>query len=386
MPHALFPERAGPGHLHVRTVSLPAPASSGPTSSGPTASDEGVDSPPPVPGPVELPRPDGGTARALARSSSVATLPTTPPAASDRSGLERLDAAVVPRLQSGAHAAARTAGAPLRSISRAEDAVAGGLVRWWVRHRQLVLLAATVLAVLGSAVHFARYPEVRQAEADRRAAAERQTVSEPGVPSGSPGALAGGAQATGPVIGADVSSYIEERHEDLAELPAGERRLAVVSFGEYLSAAEALAGVPEGATIHAAQLRIPAEGEEPFQTEVVGNDLLGSVERALADPLAEFAREEADLEELIPTVTDPAFRQDYEARLAELRAIRNLINSGAGTVFAVVIEAEVGALQDLIDDAVRLVDVAPGETQFDRSGFFGLRPEDRETVTYGVPI
>ncbi|HEX9765819.1 MAG TPA: hypothetical protein VGA36_03585 [Nitriliruptorales bacterium] len=297
---------------------------------------------------------------------------------SDRSGLGRLDDAVVPKLQAGARTTAQVAAMPLRSVVRAEDAVAGAAARWGVRHRRALVLLATTLAVAGSWIHFQRYPEIQQAQAE-------QTVSRPGEATGSRSdALAGGAQVVGPVSGEGVRSYIDDRHAELAALPADETRLAVISFAEYVTPEEALVGVPAGARIHVAQLRIPAAGEEPFQTEVADNDVIGSIERGLAAPMAAFAEEEAALEELIPTVTDPEFKTAYERDLEELRVIRNLVNSGAGTVFAVVVEAPVRDLQALLAlDSVRLVDVAPGEAHAASSGFFGLLPEDRDVVTYG---
>lgn len=298
--------------------------------------------------------------------------------------LARLDERVVPSLQRGARRAARVLAAPLRVLGRWEERVAGGRpLRFAARNRQLVLLVAVTIAAAGSFVHLLRYPEIRDARRASELAGREQTVREPTAPVDVAG---DGVGTVGPVLGRSLDDYVDERREALVELGADAERLAVVSFDEYVTP-EAVADVlPEGVRIRFAQYRIPAEGERPLETEVVRDDLVGSVDRAVEAVLGPILTEIEEAERLIDSgsVEDEAFLEDLRRRVSELEAVRNLLDSTSRVVFAVVVEADGETLRTLAEaDGVRLVDVAEEPLDASRSSFFGLVPEDRERATFG---
>ncbi|MDX1620592.1 MAG: hypothetical protein R3320_06360 [Nitriliruptorales bacterium] len=299
--------------------------------------------------------------------------------------LRQVDGSAVPALQRAARGSIRVLGRPFRAVRRWEDRSWFGVV---ARHRGVVAFVAVAIATAASAVHFDRYPDILAAEAEARAAAERQTVRVPGTSAGDgQPSLAGGAVEIGPPVGVDLERYITDCHEELAEFGDGEEAIvAVVSFDAYLEPGEVLERLPEDVTVRFAQYRIPAEGEPPLETEVVGGDLAASIDRAIGDALEPIRAEEAEVEKLIEsgTVEDEEYLADYERRLSELRSVKNVLETGAPVVFAVVVEGPVGALQQLVDaERVRLVDPAPGETDLDSSAFFGVRPDDTDRATYG---
>lgn len=315
-------------------------------------------------------------------------LPPEPPevAPDRRAGLGGLDDLVVPFLQWGARRAAHAAEGPLRVAARWEERVAHGRAYRWLRRRaRVVLLVTTLIAFTGSAVHLQRYPRLQE---ERRAAAEaarEQTIRPVGQPRGD--ALAGGGQITGPIVGARVEDHVEARRAVLLAAPADDERYAVVSFDGYLTAEEALAALPDGVEVLEAQVRIPDVNAVPLQTEVVAGDLVGSVARVLEQERTVLLEEIAGLREYVESgsVTDEAFLEAFQADLDRAVAVRNLLDSGAGTVFALVVRAEVADLRVLDGHGeVRLVDLAPGETDLASSVFFGLRPEDVDRVTYGA--
>ena len=279
--------------------------------------------------------------------------------------------------------------APVRALDRLDGALLGeSRVRRIYGARGIVTLLLVAVAFTGAVVHFVRLPELREQEAARRAAASEQDVRRPGQGATAPeGPLAGGAQVIGPVLGQQLDEYIEQRQAVLAELDAGSgRRVAVVSFEEYTNPEQVLEVLPADAALHFAQIRLPAEGLTPVETEVVDGDLAGSIERAVEVPIAELAAEEEEVRTLLEsgTVEDDEFLRDLQLRVDELAAVRSLVNSGSGLLFAVVIEASVADLQALADiDTVRLVDVGDAETDPENSGFFGLVPEDTEVATHG---
>lgn len=255
------------------------------------------------------------------------------------------------------------------------------------RLRRGVTLLLVAMAFAGTLVHLDRYSEQREREAAEREAAEQQDVRRPGDGVATEDVLAGGAQVVGPALGADLPTYVGARREALDGAADGsEPRVAVVSFAEYAAPADVLDILPSGSAVRFAQVRIPAEGLTPFETEVVGGDLIGSVERALDAPMSQLASEEQEARTLLEsgTVEDEEFVRDLQLRIEELAAVRNLVNSGSGLIFAVVIEAPLDALQALAEDQrVRLVDLASAEIEIENSGFYGLLPEDDEVATYG---
>lgn len=304
------------------------------------------------------------------------------------SRLRRADDHLVPLLQDAARTVVRVLGQPLRAVRRWEDSSWFGVV---ARNRPLLAFVTVAIATAGAAVHLDRYPELMQAEARARAAAEQQTVRVPGesADGGSQSKLAGGAVEVGPPVGVDVGDYIADRSEELSSLEIATPIVAVVSFDTYLQPAAVLELLPESVTVRFAQYRIPAEGEPPLETEVVGGDLAASIDRAVETALEPIKAEAAEVEKLLEsgTVQDEAYEADYRRRLEELRAVKNVLETGAPVVFAVVVEGPVEALRSLADaEEVRLVDPAPPETDLGVSAFYGVRPEDTERATYGRDV
>ncbi|MDX1657238.1 MAG: hypothetical protein R3343_00315 [Nitriliruptorales bacterium] len=304
--------------------------------------------------------------------------------------LWNMDSAVVPRLQRRARRVTGFLGRPFRAVRRWED-------RSWfrvvARHRAVLAFLAVAIATAASAVHFDRYPDLLEARAEARAAAERQAIRVPGSSSGGEGSelAGGGTYEIGPPVGGDVDAYIADRHQELADLAADDDRplVAVVSFAGYLEPEAVLSILPEGTTVRLAQYRIPAESEPPLETEVVGGDLVASIDRIIETELGPIRAEASEVEKLIEsgTVQDEEYQADYERRLSELKTVENVLETGAPVVFAVVVEGAAGPLRDLVDhEDVRLVDPAPGETDIDGSAFFGLRPDDTDEVTYGRDV
>lgn len=300
--------------------------------------------------------------------------------------LARLDHRAVPLLQRGARATVRGLAWPFRALRRVEDRAVPRLVAWATRSWRLGVLLAAIIGVLGSAVHLQRYPEIRDARRAAELAAQEQTVRVPGGRPAGGGDLAGGAQTVGPQVGAELPGYVEEREEALAALPDDGTTVAVVSFSEYLDPEAIGALLPAELEVLVAQYRLPAEGEQPLETEVVRGDLAGSVDRAVEQAIAPVIDEVDEVRTMLEsgTIDDPAFEADLERRLSELQAVRNLVDSSHRVIFAVVVEGPVGALRTLAEhDDVRLVDPAPGETDPDASAFYGLLPEDRERASFG---
>ncbi len=301
------------------------------------------------------------------------------------SRLGRLDDAVVPTLQQGARATMGIFGAPLRAAHRLEKRLLGGrLYDFAWRRRRVLRSGVVVLAVIGSTVHFQRYPEIVEAREAARAAARQQTIRQPdlSVPTG----LVPGAVAHGPPLEIRPGRYVEERQAVLAGLDDGEY-VAVVSFDSYRSAADARAALGDEVTVLRAQYRIPDVNARPLDTEVVGGDLEASIDRVIDDEIDLIRQEEQALQELLDSdsMGDPAFEADARSRVEELRAVRNIMRASGAIVFALVVRAEVEDLRAATTaTGVRLVDPVPDDVDVDASVFFGLRPEDRTRVTFGV--
>ncbi|MDP9023190.1 MAG: hypothetical protein M3N57_10975 [Actinomycetota bacterium] len=344
--------------------------------------------------------------------------------ARDRTALQRLDDRVVPVLQRGAHATARRMGgawpvraarrtgrglarvvtwpfrlsvvrrigrlvvlilaAPLSVLARAGRSVGGWLIAdrtvgLLERHRQGLALAAAVIAFLGSYVHMQRYPDLRADRPARGAMAPSSGANADTDPAS--------AVAVGPAVGVLVAAHVDERHRALAEVPDGEERLAVVSFGRYLTAAEVAERLPADVTAVVGLLRVPAEGEEPFRV-ALGRRPAAAIEAAVAAHRRSLAEDSKHLRSLVAsrTVEDPTFEGFYEQDLQRLEAALEVIARDSGVVFAVVVRGPVTALRGLVDRPdVRLVDVAPAEADAATARFYGILPEDRTHTTYGAP-
>lgn len=297
---------------------------------------------------------------------------------------------MVPRLQRGARAVARflasLLGWPLRSLRRWEQRVAHGRPeRFLWRHRQELVLVVALILFAGSYVHLQRYPELNAQASDPAAAPGPGTA---GSPSEGPPALAGGAVVVGPGEGEQLAPYIADQRDELAGIADDETRVAVVSFTDYLTAEQAAEVVPDGVIALEVELRLPDQQMEPFEIEVEEGEvgIESAVNEALAAERERIAQEEAEFRELLEsgTVEDEDFIAEFREQLERLEAVRNLLDTGAGTVFAVVVRGPAAELQALGEaERVRLVDPAPAETDPAASTFYGLLPDDEETASYG---
>lgn len=291
------------------------------------------------------------------------------------SWLRRLDDRVLPAVRHGMHSLGQRAGRPFDVFRRLDDGVAGGRLAASIhRNRQFVALLAALIAFTGSFVHMQRLSDPSTTVADGQRG-DRGVTGE---------AAESDAVAVGPSRGTDVETYVAERAAALASAPEG-TRLAVVSFDAYRTAEEAEALVLDTVETHHVQLRIPLEDSEPL-TVSVGEDIVTSVDAALGAEREAIAAEEEEFRQLLEsgTVTDSEFESFYEAEVDRLTAVRNLLDSGTGTVFAVVVEAPVERLRELTaTDGVRLVDLAPEGTTPQDTAFYGLLPDGGETVAFG---
>jgi len=169
----------------------------------------------------------------------------------------------------------------------------------------------------------------------------------------------------GPPAGADVVTYGKARKDALAAATGD--RIAIVSFWNYTTEAKAkaLAGDAEVMGLLAA-----APGGQPA---VVTGPLSAWVTAQTAD-----ARTERDeLTKLIPTVEDPKFKSDYQARVTELTKLINSIKPTGDLVFGLVVRAPAPSLQALqTKTEIRIVDVGPSAEPDAKPIYRGLRPEE----------
>lgn len=285
-----------------------------------------------------------------------------------RSLLGRLDDAMVPRLQRGARGVRRVVAWPGRVLARFDRRFLGGRpARVGAEHRGLVAFVAVLLAFGGSLVHVQRYPELRQQDA-----ADAASPAE------------GDVAAVGPVTGARVEPYLQDRADALADAPTG-RRAAVVSFVEFRTA-EAVAEQIEGLVAHEVLYQVPERDPAPERLAVSG-DLVASVEDLLAERVEQLEQEEADVASTLETTDDPEFREDFQARLDELRSLRNTLVDDPQVVYAVVVTGPVADLRRVASaDAVRLVDLAPVGTDPDETTFHGVLPTADGRFAHGRAV
>lgn len=313
-------------------------------------------------------------------------MPAVKPSDTDRSALRRIDDWLVPRLQRVARATAHALGWPGRRLRSVDERLAGGRPARAVReHRALAAFLIVGLAFGAVAVHAQRYPVLQERQ--------RQALSgdgaEQGGPAGAdvvPGEIddTTATAAVGPVDGARVEPYVTDRRQAIAAAPADEVRTAVVSFTEFLEPGEVVSVVGD-AEVHRVQYRLPERTPRPAELDVDDGDVVGAVEDTVSRLIADLRVEEEEVASTLESgVEDEAFRADYEARLDELKGLRNTLTSDPAIVFAVVVTAPVAQLQDLADDdAVRLVDLAPAGVETDTAAFFGLLPTDQDRVSFG---
>ena len=169
----------------------------------------------------------------------------------------------------------------------------------------------------------------------------------------------------GPKPGTDVAAYLAARKAALAA--TADERVAVVSLAKYSTQAQARALAGSNPVV---ALLVAPQGVGPA---VVTGDL---AEWSKAQTVA-TAAERDEIQKLIPTVTDAAFKNFYNAEVARLdTALKNFAPTSA-MVFGMVVKAPAAALKTLGAKAeVRLVDVAVSATPAPDTVYRGLRPEE----------
>lgn len=310
----------------------------------------------------------------------------------ERSALRRIDDSFVPRLRRAARPVASGLALPARGLRELDDRLAGGRPAGAVRaHRGMAAFLTVVLAFGAVAVHAQRYPQLQEQARQAAAGADAPTTGDGGqplgdaiVPGGSNDDTASG--AVGPLVGARVAPYLDERRAMLAAAEEHDRT-AVVSFTTFLEPDEVVEVVEvAGATdVHLVQYRLPERTPRPAELEVTDGDLVGAVDGRIGQVVADLQVEEEEVASTLDSgVEDEAFRADYETRLDELKGLRNTLTSDPAIVFAVVVTAPVAALRDMADDAnVRLVDLAPPDTEASATTFFGVLPSDQDRFGFG---
>jgi hypothetical protein len=294
--------------------------------------------------------------------------------APDHTRLAQIDAAFVPRLQRLARPLRRAAGAPVELLTTLDDRVAGGRpARSAIRNRSLVAFV-TVLVLFGAGlVQFERYPELRALES-RVDPSPVPDVTEPMDPDGG--------TMFGPIIGARVDPYLDARQGELADADGDEVRFAVISFDDFVAPerAQELVG---GLTLLRVQYQLPEREPRPEETLLTG-DLADELGLFLADLVATLREEEQETASMIDTTEDPDFRADFEARVDELRGLRNTLMQDPRIVFALVVRGTVTDLRPLGQEpGVRLVDLVPRDADIDALRLHGILPTDRDRFTHG---
>ena len=304
----------------------------------------------------------------------------TPPGSTDESRplLGRLDDAVVPGLQR----AVRAPGTSLRSLDRGiKD---GQFALFMTRHRAFASLVVAGLLFGATAVHAQRYPELQEQQ--------RLTASPVSSPDGmdaeDPTLPDQRITAVGPLNGAQVAPYLDERERSVDAVAPEDDVVAVVSFADYVSADEAAGLLPPGVVVHEAQYVLPERDPVPATIEVADGDLAATVGSHIDVLIEQMRDEEGEVQSLLDSgVESEDFRADYEARRDELRSTRNLLAAGGEIVFAVVVSGTADDLRDLAEaDQVRLVDAVTGVVDVETAAFYGILPTDRERFTYGRPV
>jgi hypothetical protein len=242
---------------------------------------------------------------------------------------------------------------PAVGLSRWEHRRAPSSVAAVARRPGVVAVLAGAVVVAGSAVHLDRFP-------DR---ADGEVAEAPEVP-----------DEVGPPAGADISSYIERRHERLRELDAATATLdlrAVVSFEGAVPIGQL--PLPDGLEVERLQVLLPGE-LEPRELDVATSE--EELEELLEAGREDVDEEIAELEALLAEdIDDPAFEEEFTAELERLRTLRGQDSAEAPVVFAVVVVAPGTVLQELIDAPdVLLVDAAGDASRTRGTRMVGIPP------------
>lgn len=191
-------------------------------------------------------------------------------------------------------------------------------------------------------------------------------------------AVAGGASETaGPPPGRLVGLYLQSRTRELAGVRGA--RSAVVSFARYLEPAVARRSLTSaGVEVHSLLLAVPGGplGEVAPATDSVNEFLRRQRAEALAEKRA--------LEELLPTLQDQDFIDQYTADLARVTSVARWLERPGPLVYGAVVSGPAEQLQSLARRPdVRMVDVAAASRPPEPGTARALRPE--ETVRAGDP-
>lgn len=165
----------------------------------------------------------------------------------------------------------------------------------------------------------------------------------------------------GPLPGTALPAYLRERAAALAALAGPDRRAAIVSFETYRerdAALEATTGLERRALL----IALPGGRSVEVAVDADLADVVRRQRSAAAD-------EKQAIEGLLPTVTDPDFRRQYEDDLERLDALLAAPADAGALVHGVVV---VGS-----GDALRRAARVPGVRLVDPNASSGLRPEER---------
>ena len=181
----------------------------------------------------------------------------------------------------------------------------------------------------------------------------------------------GAAQLTsagvGPAAGEPLPAYLDARRTALAS--ATGNRAAVVSFGKYVSEAQARAAVGK---LPVTSLLAAVPGGSP-------SVVTGSMAQWVDGQLADNRSERDEIKKLIPTVDDPQFKKFYEDEVVRLSKLVDSVKADGPLVFGAVVKGPAADLQAAARAPdVRLVDVAPSADVTPETPVRGIRPEEAE--------
>ena len=205
-----------------------------------------------------------------------------------------------------------------------------------------------------------------------------------------PGLAGGGERVLGPVVGTEIDVHFATAGALLREAAGragGERRLALVSLRTGLDPVAAVDLLRDARVdLVRAYLRAPVDGvpeEIAFQTT---GDVLGDLRTVYAATAERKAMEVGSLRETAATI-DPAtpaeqeFKAQYEADAATAEAERAAYAADCPCVFALVVEADLEVLADLLArDVVRGVEAAPAGLAVTALDIRPLAPSQTGTV------
>lgn len=192
----------------------------------------------------------------------------------------------------------------------------------------------------------------------------------------------------GPSPGESLAGYTDRKKKLLGQRAASSPRVsgfAVVSFDGYRKSEEAEQFVAtEQLKLDSAWIRVPFPGFDPVELKS-GEDLGAAVEAELKRIDRQQRQELDDLEAIIPTVTDPAFKKVYEEDARRLRKTVQLLAARPSVVFAVVVRGTNANLARAgRAEGTRLVDVSDDPNASpDTHVFTGILPEETGPVFIG---